>query len=352
MHRSRPEPPPGWTECDNYGGRLERLNIIPAKTFLGPAYDWAIPPERRHNLRACLSELGRKGMPVGLVLDLSNTTHRRYDGCDDDAAVSRCHIKCEGVGGPPEAAQLNEAVFRIFEFLEKHPRRFVLVHCTHGFNRTGYVIASALIRLANMPVEAALRSFASARPPGIYKDAYIDELFRVHHERRNLGACPRPVLPWWSAARMMPPHPSGKHPPKSPWSFYRGHPHPPVVPQQQRLLSWGGGGGGGQLSHDDIKAIGEKVCSAEADYVRAAIATCCTQSQDGNRTFSGPLPRALSVDNMDLLRASRYWVSWKADGTRYMLVTLKTGCYLMNRACEVVRVQMRFPSRNIATSSA
>jgi mRNA-capping enzyme len=33
-------------------------------------------------------------------------------------------------------------------------------------------------------VETAVRKFAKARPPGIYKDHYLAELFKYHHERR------------------------------------------------------------------------------------------------------------------------------------------------------------------------
>ncbi|KAF5841083.1 hypothetical protein DUNSADRAFT_14482 [Dunaliella salina] len=40
----------------------------------------------------------------------------------------------------------------------------------------------------------------------------------------------------------------------------------------------------------------------------------------------------------------RYWVSWKADGTRYLLLILNQGCYLINREFKVVRLQMRFPT--------
>jgi hypothetical protein len=33
-------------------------------------------------------------------------------------------------------------------------------------------------------------------------------------------------------------------------------------------------------------------------------------------------------------------VTWKADGTRYMMVINKRGCYLIDRAANVVRVQV------------
>jgi mRNA capping enzyme, catalytic domain len=39
----------------------------------------------------------------------------------------------------------------------------------------------------------------------------------------------------------------------------------------------------------------------------------------------------------------RYWFTWKADGTRYMLYLAHSGCYLIDRKLKVSRCQMRFP---------
>ena len=62
-----------------------------------------------------------------------------------------------------------------------HAPRPLKIHCTHGFNRTGYIIASVMMRLLSptgMCVERAVRRFAQQRPPGIYKHEYIEDLFR------------------------------------------------------------------------------------------------------------------------------------------------------------------------------
>lgn len=46
-------------------------------------------------------------------------------------------------------------------------------------------MVSTAVRLAPFPtVDRAVYDFKSARPPGIYKDDYLEELFRYHHERR------------------------------------------------------------------------------------------------------------------------------------------------------------------------
>ena len=52
---------------------------------------------------------------------------------------------------------------------------------------------------------------------------------------------------------------------------------------------------------------------------------------------------SLAKSNWDMLRQHRFWVTWKADGTRYMLFLCTTGVYAIDRAFKVRRLQMRFP---------
>lgn len=80
---------------------------------------------------------------------------------------------------------MNHAVWEIHKFLlndwQTLEGKHVLIHCTHGFNRTGYVITSALARILaprGLTISRAVRRFAEKREPGIYKDHYINELFK------------------------------------------------------------------------------------------------------------------------------------------------------------------------------
>mgnify|MGYP001973879565 FL=1 len=47
---------------------------------------------------------------------------------------------------------------------------------------------------------------------------------------------------------------------------------------------------------------------------------------------------------MDTIARHEYHVTWKADGTRYMLLLMRDGTYLIDRKFEVRRVSMRFPA--------
>src|SRR5699024_4976403 len=77
----------------------------------------------------------------------------------------------------------------------QNPNCHIAVHCTHGFNRTGFLICSYLVLVHKWDMEQAVHEFAKARPPGIYKQDYIDELFRRYdYFERRFAA---PELPKW-----------------------------------------------------------------------------------------------------------------------------------------------------------
>ena len=64
---------------------------------------------------------------------------------------------------------MNAFVFECKRHVQQNPLDVIVVHCTHGFNRSGFLIAAYLIQTEDWSPEAAVDSFAKARPPGIYK---------------------------------------------------------------------------------------------------------------------------------------------------------------------------------------
>ena len=66
--------------------------------------------------------------------------------------------------------QVNTFVFECKRHVQQNPLDVIAVHCTHGFNRTGFLIAAFLIQTEDWSPEAAVEAFAKSRPPGIYKE--------------------------------------------------------------------------------------------------------------------------------------------------------------------------------------
>src|SRR5882757_2775663 len=79
--------------------------------------------------------------------------------------------------------------------MSKNPLDVIAVHCTHGYNRTGFLICSFLVEKQDWSIEAAVNAFAKCRPPGIYKHSYLRELFRRYGDINDTP--PAPSLPDW-----------------------------------------------------------------------------------------------------------------------------------------------------------
>jgi len=46
-------------------------------------------------------------------------------------------VPCQGHNESPDAYAVNAAVFEIERIMAFRPNDYILMHCTHGFNRTG-----------------------------------------------------------------------------------------------------------------------------------------------------------------------------------------------------------------------
>ena len=63
------------------------------------------------------------------------------------------------------------------QYISQNPLDIVGVHCTHGFNRTGFLISAFMIEEHDWSVDAAVQEFRSARAPGIYKGDYLRDIY-------------------------------------------------------------------------------------------------------------------------------------------------------------------------------
>jgi mRNA-capping enzyme len=79
-----------------------------------------------------------------------------------------------------------------------NPTELIGIHCTHGFNRTGFLICSYLVEKLDYSIDMAVALFADSRPPGIYKEQYILELF-TRYADPSLSIPSVPGLPTWDS---------------------------------------------------------------------------------------------------------------------------------------------------------
>ncbi|KAK9290060.1 hypothetical protein L1049_008224 [Liquidambar formosana] len=323
--------PPGWLDCPASGQEIGC--IIPSKVPLGEFFNDYIAPGKRYSFRQVIHQQRVLGRKLGLVIDLTNTS-RYYQPADwKKEGIKHVKIQCKGRDSVPDNESVNYFVYEVSQFLsrQKHSKKYILVHCTHGHNRTGYMIVHYLMRSLSISVTQAIKIFAEARPPGIYKPDYIDALYTFYHEKKpEMVMCPS--TPEWK---------------RSSEFDLNGE----AVPDEDD-----DGGSAAPLhenneidvvmTNDDV--LGDSIPFDQQESLRQF----CYQSLKlavgvrGNSQFPGSHPVSLNRDNLQLLRQRYYYATWKADGTRYMMLITVDGCYLIDRNFCFRRVQMRFPCKH------
>lgn len=100
---------------------------------------------------------------MGLWIDLTNTT-RFYNKQEiEERDCKYVKFQCRGHGETPTPEQTVMFVSLVHTFISKHPLDCIAVHCTHGFNRTGFLIVSYLVEKMDCSLEIALEMFAKVR---------------------------------------------------------------------------------------------------------------------------------------------------------------------------------------------
>ena len=381
--------------------------FVPSKTPLDERWSPRVPADRRYGpedaLRRAAAVAG--GRNVELVIDLTNSS-RYYDPAAFERKGAR-HVKvaCVGKDEPPDALAVSRFVYEASKFLAERASRekkdgkrggVILVHCTHGFNRTGAALVHYMQRTRPWPkLNEHLAEFAAARPSaeggadggapcGIYKSDYVAALFEEYLERR-FRTTATPPLPAWKVANDddgdasgggggsadAPPVPDSEVPADDLFGASNPEylrtaatsraPRPggdaPIgsvaadAALSSRRTTAAGNLDGSRMKHDDV--LGDAVYEGQAREIRNVVLWLC--GQEGSR-FPGSQPVSLARDNMNELARREYHVTWKADGTRYMLLCMRDGAYLVDRKFDVRRVSVRFPAplatHGVATHNA
>ncbi|XP_066533828.1 mRNA-capping enzyme [Hoplias malabaricus] len=327
-------PPPRWRNCPRRGQPVAG-KFLPMKTMLGPRYDDSVPEENRFHPSMLSNYLKSLKVKMGLLVDLTNTT-RFYDRTEiEKDGIKYVKLQCKGHGECP-TAENTEMFIRLCEhFMQKNPTELIGVHCTHGFNRTGFLICAYLVEKMDWSVEAAVAAFAKARSPGIYKGDYLKELFRRYGDVDD--APPAPQLPEWCfeddgeadddgnvIGQDSGPSSSGSNPGKK---------------KKEKLKL-----GAVFLEGISVKGVNQVTTQPKLGQVQRKCQEFCEWEKSG---FPGTQPVSMDRRNIRLLEQNGYKVSWKADGTRYMmLIDGRNEVYMIDRDNSIFHISnLEFPFR-------
>ncbi|KAJ8270805.1 hypothetical protein GJAV_G00119480 [Gymnothorax javanicus] len=329
--------PPRWRNCPRRGQPVAG-KFLPMKTMLGPKYDELVPEECRFLPSMLSNYLKSLKVKMGLLIDLTNTT-RFYDRNEiEKEGIKYVKLQCKGHGECP-TTETTQMFIRLCEnFTERTPTELIGVHCTHGFNRTGFLICAYLVEKMDWSIEAAVAAFASARAPGIYKGEYLKELFRRYGDVEDAPA--PPSLPDWcfdeeeggtedDDGNVIAQEPQG---PSSSASQ-------PGKKKKERLKL-----GAVFLEGVTVKGVMQVTTQPKLGEIQRKCQEFAEWEKSG---FPGAQPVSMDRKNLRLLEQKAYKVSWKADGTRYMMmIDGRNEVYMIDRDNTVFHIDnLEFPFR-------
>ena len=174
--------PSGWIHLPPIGEVVEGTQFLPMKVPLDVSYDKSIKKKtQRFELLSMLADVKSKyNVNVIAVVDLTNTD--RYYQREQLQKEGIIHIKIAMAGHSviPPRGDVDAFLSEVNKLQQQHSSGLIIVHCTHGHNRTGYMICNYLCKVQGMSPERAINLFHKSRSPGIYKAAYIDALHFIY----------------------------------------------------------------------------------------------------------------------------------------------------------------------------
>ena len=128
-----------WLSATNLGKPLLNAFIIPSKTPIEGYIASKMDPARKYSKCDMLDNAEKNGWKVGMVINICNTK-KYYKVPVQDEDVVYHSISLTGNDVIPERIKLD----MIFDLIDKHTKNeekpYVIIHCTHGQSRTGFVM--------------------------------------------------------------------------------------------------------------------------------------------------------------------------------------------------------------------
>ncbi|XP_046631603.1 RNA/RNP complex-1-interacting phosphatase-like [Daphnia pulicaria] len=126
---------------------------------------------------------------VGCIIDLTATTRYYNPKVFTDSQVQHAKIHCIGHEIPDDIT--IQRFFSVMDNFLHDPMsrgKVVVVHCTHGLNRTGYLVVRYLVVRRGYQPADAISAFNKARGYPMERENYIENLNQMIQE-----VCPNPV---------------------------------------------------------------------------------------------------------------------------------------------------------------
>ncbi|KAM9338001.1 RNA/RNP complex-1-interacting phosphatase [Symphorus nematophorus] len=177
-HTKKSGIPDRWLDYKAVGKRLDGTRFIAFKVPLKQSLNRQLPSSKVFGPWELLDALDKEKQELGLIIDLTFTT-RYYTLQDVPESLLFVKIFTAGHEVPSDETILSfKRAVRRFLRDNGDNDKLIGVHCTHGLNRTGYLICRYLIDVDGMDPKEAVELFNSSRGHDIERQNYLEDLQR------------------------------------------------------------------------------------------------------------------------------------------------------------------------------
>ncbi|CAF3573388.1 unnamed protein product [Rotaria sp. Silwood1] len=338
--------PPRWLDCPRKSTIIAD-KFIAFKTPLDDRYKEKIGVGQRWTCSMLVDSVKREQKNLGLIIDLTNTERfYKSDAEFKDKHIRYEKIRCRGHGETPSDEQIDRFIDICNDFLSMHPNDIIGVHCTHGFNRTGFLICAYLCREHDMSIDATINIFSKARPPGIYKQDYLNELLKKYGDETSTSI-PAPARPGWCLTNSDDEDEPNERPVGT-GGIKRARNNNTFEQSNKRFREEPGTNSTPQFAVS-LPGVTPICLQSTMSTIQLKCQRMCEWNRRG---FPGSQPVSMDITNYMTIVQSPYMVSWKADGTRYMmLIEDENKIYMFDRDNNVFGIShLRFPKDAECTS--
>ncbi|XP_045449601.1 RNA/RNP complex-1-interacting phosphatase homolog [Melitaea cinxia] len=179
-----PSIPDRWIPYKAFGKVIEGTRIICFKVPLRKVVqkNSVVAIKDIWDIKALLKAIPK----MGAVIDLTNTAKYYDPGELKSNGILYKKILVPGRQIPPEES-VNVFMETMDYFLKKNDDWLVGVHCTHGLNRTGYMVCRYMRDRLGIPAKEAIENFEIARGYQIERDNFIADLLGKSPPPPDLG---------------------------------------------------------------------------------------------------------------------------------------------------------------------
>ncbi|XDC53174.1 hypothetical protein R6Z07M_004356 [Ovis aries] len=196
--------PERWKDYLPVGQRMPGTRFIAFKVPLKKSFEKHLAPEECFSPLDLFNKIQEQNEELGLIIDLTYT--RRYYK-PEELPENIPYLKIYTVGHQvPDDDTIFKFKTAVNGFLKenKDNDRLIGVHCTHGLNRTGYLICRYLIDVEGMRPDDAIELFNRCRGHCLERQNYIEDL-RNGPIRKNWDSSVSRTRGFEDSTRMMEP---------------------------------------------------------------------------------------------------------------------------------------------------